>query len=333
MSSQPAAPRDRTRRPAVARERVDGVLLLDKPRGVSSNHALLAVRRLLGAEKAGHGGTLDPMASGLLPVLFGEATKFAHDLLEADKSYFARLVLGETSTTADAEGTISPTHRAPPPESDFREVLRQFAGPIVQVPPMHSALKHQGRPLYDYARSGLNVERQGRTVTIHSIELLEFSAGSASIRVTCSKGTYVRTLVEDIGQAAGCGAWLGDLRRESVAGMNLTDSRSIESLEAMDLPTRRAALAPLDTLLQTLPRVDLAVPEALRFSQGQRLRVAPRSLSAALLPNDAVRCDRVRVYQGARLLGIATLDDGVIAPQRLLAQPPVAPLDDSPSLT
>ncbi len=333
MSILPAAPRDRPRRPAVARERVDGVLLLDKPRGVSSNHALLAARRLLGAEKAGHGGTLDPMASGLLPVLFGEATKFAHDLLEADKSYLARLVLGETSTTADAEGVISPTHLARPSESDFLQVLRQFVGPIVQIPPMHSALKHQGRPLYDYARSGLSVERQGRTVTIHSIELLEFAADSASIRVACSKGTYVRTLAEDIGQAAGCGAWLGDLRRESVAAMNLTDSLSIESLEAMDLPIRRSALAPLDTLLQTLPRVDLAAPEALRFSQGQRLRVAPRSLSPALPPADPTQCGRVRVYRGAQLLGIATLDDGVIAPQRLLAQPPAALLDDSPSLT
>mgnify|MGYP006271735665 FL=1 len=302
---QPRPPRQ-----AVVRDRVDGVLLLDKPKGLSSNHAMLAARRLLGAAKAGHGGTLDPMASGLLPVVFGEATKFAHDLLDADKTYLATLRLGETSTTGDAEGVITPTHASPPDESGMRAALQRHVGRLLQRPPMHSALKHQGRPLYEYARSGVEIEREAREVLIRSIDLLSFSGATAMLRVVCSKGTYVRTLAEDIGRTAGCGAWLSDLRREAVDTLTLERAVTLDQLEALPLAGRRASLAPLDRLLQQLRRVELDTASALRFSQGQRLRLMPRT--------DAVP-ERVRVYHADRLLGVALLDAGVLISQRLIS--------------
>lgn len=312
MSAASEARQSRADRPAPVRDRVDGVLLLDKPKGLSSNHAMLTARRLLGAAKAGHGGTLDPMASGLLPILFGEATKFAHDLLEADKTYAATLRLGETSSTGDAEGTLTPTGGSLPAEPVLRAALDRFIGVIAQRPPMHSALKHQGRPLYEYARSGIEIERALRQITIHRIDLLHAEADTAHIRVVCSKGTYVRTLAEDIGEAAGCGAWLSDLRREAVDMLTLDSAVSLEALEALPLAERRAQLAPLDRLLQRLTRVELDSESALRLSQGQRLRVAPRTDSSP---------ERVRVYHADRLLGVAMLEAGVLISQRLIAAP------------
>jgi len=302
----------RAQRPAPIRDRVDGVLLLDKPRGLSSNHAMLTARRLMGAAKAGHGGTLDPLASGLLPVLFGEATKFAHDLLEADKTYLATLRLGETSSTGDAEGTLTPTGGSLPDEPALRAALDRFTGVITQRPPMHSALKHQGRPLYEYARSGIEIERALREVTIRSLELLRAEGNTAQIRVACSKGTYVRTLAEDIGEAAGCGAWLADLRREAVDSLLIGEAVSLEQLEALPLAERRAQLAPLDRLLQRLQQIELDAEAARRLTQGQRLRVAPRTDS---LP------ERVRVYHADRLLGVAMFEAGVLIPERLIAAP------------
>lgn len=312
MSAASEARQSRADRPAPVRDRVDGVLLLDKPKGLSSNHAMLTARRLLGAAKAGHGGTLDPMASGLLPILFGEATKFAHDLLEADKTYAATLRLGETSSTGDAEGTLTPTGGSLPAEPVLRAALDRFIGVIAQRPPMHSALKHQGRPLYEYARSGIEIERALREITIHRIDLLHVEADTAHIRVVCSKGTYVRTLAEDIGEAAGCGAWLSDLRREAVDMLTLDSAVSLEALEALPLAERRAQLAPLDSLLQRLTRIELDSESALRLSQGQRLRVAPRTDSSP---------ERVRVYHADRLLGVAMLEAGVLISQRLIAAP------------
>lgn len=276
---------------------------------------MLAARRLFGAAKAGHGGTLDPMASGLLPVLFGEATKFALDLLEADKTYLATIRLGETSTTADAEGTITSTGAALPERDSFAETLRRFIGAIDQLPPMHSALKHEGRPLYDYARKGVEVERKARRVTIHSIELLAFEGSMASLRVVCSKGTYLRTLAQDIGAAAGCGAWLEQLRREAVGSLNLSHSMTLDALEAMDPRERMGCLTPLDRLLASLDRIELDADEAVRFSYGQRLRVRAADLRAPT---------RVAVYGGSTLLGVATLEGGVVSPVRLLASPPKA---------
>lgn len=312
MSAASEARQSRAERPAPIRDRVDGVLLLDKPKGLSSNHAMLTARRLLGAAKAGHGGTLDPMASGLLPILFGEATKFAHDLLEADKTYAATLRLGETSSTGDAEGTLTPTGCSLPTEPVLRAALDRFIGVIAQRPPMHSALKHQGRPLYEYARSGIEIERALREITIHRIDLLDAEGDTAHIRVVCSKGTYVRTLAEDIGEAAGCGAWLSDLRREAVDTLTLDSAVSLEALEALPLAERRAQLAPIDRLLQRLTRIELDSESAQRLSQGQRLRVAPRTDSSP---------ERVRVYHADRLLGVAMLEAGVLISQRLIAAP------------
>ncbi len=312
MSAADEARVSRAPRPAPVRDRIDGVLVLDKPKGLSSNHAMLAVRRLMGAAKAGHGGTLDPMASGVLPIVFGEATKFAHDLLDADKTYLATLRLGETSTTADAEGKISKTNVALPDEAGLRAVIERFVGPILQRPPMHSALKHQGRPLYEYARDGVTIEREARPVIIHSIDLLSVSDDLLTLRVVCSKGTYIRTLAEDIGASAGCGAWLYDLRREAVDSLTLAQSVSLDQLEGLALSARRATLAPLDALVQRLRRVDLDHALALRFSQGQRLRLMPRTDSAS---------ERVRVYDGSRLVGVAMLDAGVLISQRLIASP------------
>ncbi|MFM8548116.1 MAG: tRNA pseudouridine(55) synthase TruB [Betaproteobacteria bacterium] len=299
-------------RGARRRQRVDGVLLLDKHRGISSNHAMLSARRLLSAAKAGHGGTLDPMASGLLPVLLGEATKFAFDLLEADKTYLASIKLGEISSTADAEGNIQPTGEAMPTRQAMLETLAAFTGDIEQIPPMYSALKHEGRPLYEYARKGVEIERTTRRVTVHRIDLLAFELPRVKIRVVCSKGTYLRTLAADIGAGLGCGAWLEDLRREAVGDLKLDDAVSLDALEAGGEDARQAYVAPLDRLLGGLDRVELDADRALRFSQGQKLRVAEPSDSAAR---------RVAVYGVQALLGVATLESGVIAPLRLVASP------------
>ena len=315
------------------RERVDGVLLLDKPRGLSSNDALVRAKRLLNAEKAGHGGTLDPMATGLLPLAFGEATKFAHDLLEADKAYLAELTLGVTTDTGDAEGEVTSRAEVAADEAAFRAAAAAFVGEIEQVPPMHSALKHQGRPLYEYARAGETIERAPRRVTIRAIDVLDFEPPRATIRVACSKGTYVRTLAEDIGRRLGCGAHLSALRRERVGALSLADAVTLDALEALDPAARRAALRPVDFLLAGLERVALGEPEAERFLHGQRLRIAPAAAGrpgADRSPPDACaearpsRHDaprRVAVYRAGRLLGVARLDDGLLAPERLVAAP------------
>jgi tRNA pseudouridine55 synthase len=294
------------------RDPVDGILLLDKPKGMSSSDALLRARRLLNARKAGHGGTLDPLATGLLPLMFGEATKFANDSLDADKTYLAELTLGVVTDTADAEGRPVARREVRCDEAAFRAAAAAFVGEIDQLPPMHSALKRDGRPLYEYARAGITLERATRRVTIHAIETLAFDLPHATIRVSCSKGTYIRTLAADIGERLGCGAHLNALRRERVGALSLDAAVTLETLEALSLAERRARLAPPDALLAALIRVDLDETGAGRFLHGQKLR-AP---SAALCAGEEAR---VRVYGPDGLLGVAAVLRGALVPQRLIA--------------
>jgi tRNA pseudouridine55 synthase len=291
-------------------DRVDGVLLLDKPVGVTSNRALQTARRLLDARKAGHTGTLDPMASGLLPVMLGEATKFSADLLEADKSYRATVRLGVTTATGDADGEVLERRAVALAPGAVEAALARFAGAIEQVPPMHSALKRDGRPLYELARAGVEVERAARPVTIHRLALVEQAGDTLVLDVDCSKGTYVRVLAEDIGAALGCGAHLAGLRRTRVGPLRIEDGVALEALEAMGREARRDCLRPLDELLQSLPSVRLDADLAQRFRQGQRLAI-----------DAAPRGGRVRVY-GAddALLGTATVNEwGVVGPERLIS--------------
>jgi tRNA pseudouridine55 synthase len=287
---------------------VDGVLLLDKPARMTSSGAVARARWLLGARKAGHTGTLDPLAEGLLPLTFGEAAKFAADLLDADKAYEARVHFGATTTTGDLEGEVTARRPVTFDRAQLEAVLPRFTGEIVQVPPMHSALKRQGRPLYELARAGEVVERRPRQVRINALRLLAFDGADAVLSVDCSKGTYVRVLAEDLGAAMGCGAYLAGLRRTRVGQLSIDGAVSIAELEALDLQARRARLLPLDALLASLPRVELDEGDAGRFAHGQRL---PLRIAAA---------PRVRVYaRDAQLLGVASVDEhGVLAPQRLV---------------
>lgn len=304
------------------RLKIDGVLLLDKPAGLSSNDVLVRAKRLLNAEKVGHTGTLDPFATGLLPLCFGEATKFAQDLLEADKTYEAVLHLGIRTDTGDTEGNVLSQCRPDVSEALFRSILPRFTGEILQTPPMYSALKRDGKPLYEYARAGITLEREARPVTIRALELIRFDAPYAHVAVTCSKGTYIRVLAEDIGNALGCGAHLNALRRTAVGPLRLSENRvqTLESMQEIPAEARLAALAPVDALLQTFPPVVLPEALAQRFLQGQRLALGKENLA---LPSSH---GRVRVYVQAapqaavRLLGTAQLASyGVLAPERLVA--------------
>ncbi|HEU4620790.1 MAG TPA: tRNA pseudouridine(55) synthase TruB [Burkholderiaceae bacterium] len=294
------------------RDLISGVLLLDKPEGWTSNQALGRVKRLLNASKAGHTGTLDPFATGLLPICLGEATKFSADLLEADKTYVATARLGERTSTGDVEGEVIETRAVHVSRERLDAVVSRFRGAITQVPPMYSALKRDGTPLYELARRGVEVEREARNVTIHALDVLAFDNQTLVFRVTCSKGTYVRVLAQDIGEALGCGAHLTALRRERVETLDLAQTIDVVAFEAMTLNERHAALMPLDALLNTVPRVDLDAHLAARFAQGQRLRI------------DALTVGRVRVYEGPRLLGTALLDaGGRLQPQRLISREPI----------
>ncbi|KVE44216.1 tRNA pseudouridine synthase B [Burkholderia sp. BDU5] len=301
-------------RPRIPRRALDGVLLLDKPVGLSSNDALMRAKRLYLAKKAGHTGTLDPLASGLLPLCFGEATKFSQDLLDADKTYEATMRLGVRTTTGDAEGDVLDTRDVACDEAAVAATLARFIGDIVQVPPMYSALKRDGKPLYEYARAGQTLEREGRTVTIRSLELLSCALPDVTFRVTCSKGTYVRTLAEDIGEALGCGAHLTMLRRTGVGSLSLEHAVTLDALDAATQDERDARLAPVDALLSTFPLVKLDAALTKRFLHGQRLKLA----ELAARP-DTDEGARVRVYDGDdRLLGVARAVEGVLAPERLV---------------
>ena len=236
---------------------ITGVLLLDKPLGITSNAALLRAKILYNADKAGHTGTLDPFASGLLPVCFGEATKFAGFMLNADKTYEATIRLGRTTTTGDREGEVLTESVVVATPTAVTEALDRFTGPISQLPPMYSALKFQGQPLYRLARQGLTVPREVRQIFIRRLDLLAFTSPLLQLRILCSKGTYVRVLAEDIGKALGCGGMLEDLRRTGTGNFDLLHSLTLAQLEKMPLVIRDARLAPADCLVQHLPEIEL----------------------------------------------------------------------------
>lgn len=287
---------------------LDGVLLFDKPLELSSNTALQKVRRLFQAEKGGHTGTLDPLATGLLPVCFGEATKFSIGLLEADKTYRALIKLGQTTTTGDAEGEITATHAVAVNELLVRDALRGLSGEIQQLPPMHSALKYQGKPLYEYIRKGETVERELRNVVIHELVMEQLNGDELQISVRCSKGTYVRTLAEDIGRALGCGAHLKGLRRTAIARFTLDSAYTLPQLEAMTGAERDACLLPVDAMLLDLPRLELDQVQVGRLAQGQRL-----GLDVALPEG------KLRMYADGEFIGLGELEGRRLSPSRLLA--------------
>lgn len=292
---------------------VDGVLLLDKPQGISSNHALQRARRLLQAQKAGHTGTLDPMATGLLPVCLGEATKFSSHLLEADKVYRTRVRLGEITATGDAEGAVIERRAvAPFDDAEIESVLARFRGEIEQVPPMYSALKHQGRPLYELAREGKTIERAPRRVTVYDTRLLARDAEGFELEVTCSKGTYIRTLAEDIGHALECGAHITALRRLKTGPFADDAMLTLEALEACGGQSEReATLLPADVLVAHLPSFDVDDSSASRLLQGQQALTDTAGLSED---------SPARLYRDGAFLGLVTvIAAGVIAPRRLVA--------------
>lgn len=265
-------------RPRTLRRAVHGVLLLDKPIGLTSNDALQKAKHLYRAEKAGHTGTLDPLATGLLPLCFGAATKFSQVSLDADKRYLATLQLGVTTTTADAEGDEIERRDVDVTRAQFEAACLGFTGEIDQVPPMHSALKRDGRPLYEYARAGVEVERDARRVTIHAIDIVDADDqgddGRWTIDVRCSKGTYIRTLAEDIGRALGCGAHLAALRRTGSGELTLNNAVTLDALTAMSEAERDAALLAADALIKDWPEVRLDAENAGRFLSGVRRRSA-----------------------------------------------------------
>ena len=300
------------RPPKKPRDLVDGVLLLDKPVGLSSNDALIKAKRVLNAKKAGHTGTLDPFATGLLPLCFGEATKFSQDLLEADKTYEATVHLGIMTTTGDTEGETIEERAVDVTREAIEAALARFRGPIFQVPPMYSALKRDGKALYEYAREGITLEREARPVTIHGLSLIDYTAPFLKILVTCSKGTYVRVLGEDIGAALGCGAHLNALRRVQVGSLTTARMITLEDLQAHADPL--SLLAPVVALLSSFPSVELTDELAKRFLNGQRLALGKESVQ---VPTEL---GRVRVYCEGKLLGTANLQEyAILAPERLIA--------------
>ncbi|HUX23533.1 MAG TPA: tRNA pseudouridine(55) synthase TruB [Burkholderiales bacterium] len=291
------------------KRRLNGVLMLDKAPGASSNAALQQAKRLYQAAKAGHAGTLDPLAAGLLPILFGEATKFSSDLLEADKTYSAEIMLGVSTVTADAEGEVIATRAVSVTAEQLAAALLNFRGEILQTPPLYSALKHAGKPLYAYARAGIDIERAPRRVRIHALDLQWFDGDRLALSVTCSKGTYIRSIAHDLGEMLGCGAHLAALRRTAVGRFGLDCAHTLESLEAISAAERDASLLPVDALLQDLPEVRLEPAQQLRFLRGQAL------------PWDGPAQARVRVYgSDGALLGVGEADTGgAISPKRVIA--------------
>lgn len=287
---------------------LDGVLLLDKPSGPSSNAVLQRTRRLLGAARAGHTGTLDPLASGLLVVALGEATKFSGGLLEADKAYRARIALGARTDTGDAEGTVLSRSDMAVSESGLRAALERFRGEIDQVPPMHAAIKHEGRPLYAYARRGESVDRAARRITIRRLDLESFEGGAATVYVECSKGTYIRSLAEDIGEALGCGAHVAALQRLAVGPFTVEQSVGVADLEGLSMNERRARLLPPQVLLDAWPRLRLGSALAARFRLGQAVPAGAREGRVAVFGEDET------------FLGAGEVSGGSLKPRRLVAR-------------
>jgi tRNA pseudouridine55 synthase len=288
-------------------ESVSGVLLLDKPAGPSSNAVLQRARRLIGAARAGHTGTLDPRASGLLVIALGEATKFSGGLLEADKAYRARLALGVRTATGDAEGAVLSRSHARVSEGELRAVLDRFRGEIAQVPPMYAAIKHEGRPLYAYARAGECVARAPRRVTIRRLELEGLEGEEATLLVECSKGTYIRALADDIGEELGCGAHLAALVRLTVGPFTLERATGLDALEALSLPQRRERLLPPQALLESWPRLLLARQLAVGFRRGRKAPAERSDGAVAVFDEDGA------------FLGTGEVSGGVLKPKRLMA--------------
>jgi len=338
----PHLPRTAPRPPRLPRRALHGVLLLDKPLGLSSNDALQKVKRLLRAEKAGHTGTLDPLATGLLPLCFGAATKFSQVSLEADKTYRATLKLGQVTTTGDAEGPVV-VERPVAFDADALEAARaSLLGAIDQVPPMYSALKHEGRALYEYAREGVEVERTPRRVTIHRLDILSREDDRLEIEVCCSKGTYVRTLAQDLGERLGCGAHLVALRRIGSGSLSLDAAVTLEQLADWTEAQREAALLPPDVLLGDYPAVRLAEAEAARFLTGLRRRVdrpdaamvrvygpLPAAAATAASEDGQAAWRLPRPTATDVLLGSAHITAGELIPTRLLSPIEVQGLADA----
>lgn len=310
-----SAPRAR-----VVRRPVHGVLLLDKPLGLSSNQALQKAKWLLRAEKAGHTGTLDPLATGVLPLCFGAATKFGQLQLEADKTYEATLRLGVKTSTGDAEGDVVATREVPAIDAArLAQAAQRFTGPIRQVPPMHSALKKDGKALYEYARAGEEVEREPRDVVVRSLSLTPVDTTTLRLVATVSKGTYIRTLGEDIGEALGCGGHLTSLRRTASGGITVDRCVTLEALEAMSEGERLAQLHPAESLVADHTRVMLAGQDAARFLSGLRRR------------GDWRDADRVAVFSPDAFLGTAHVKAGELIPGRLLSPIEIQQILQDPS--
>ena len=300
-----------------SRPPIDGVLLLDKPVGITSNAAIQRVRRLLRAAKAGHVGTLDPLASGLLPVCLGEATKFSTATFGADKCYEAEILLGVTTTTGDTEGEVTSRLTVAVARDQIQAVLRQFTGTIAQTPPMYSALKRAGKPLYAYARAGQTVALEPRSVTIHEIVLRGFSGDRVQVGVSCSKGTYIRVLAEDIGRVLGCGATLAGLRRVAVGAFDLARAVTLAQIEELPETQRLACLLPVDSLVSALPQLVLEAEQMRRILLGQASQLM-----------DLASTGLVRLYdQDRRFLGLGEVqqEGRRLVPKRLLATPAARP--------
>ncbi len=290
---------------------MSGVLLLDKPVGITSNAALQHAKRLYRASKAGLTGILDPLASGLLPLCFGEATKFAQYPTDADKSYEVVIKLGITTDTGDSEGQVLTRQASTAGRADIERAIKQFTGTILQTPPMYSALKHQGQPLYKYARQGIEIERAPRQISLHRITLLNFEGDVFSLSVDCSKGTYIRVLAEDIGRFLGCGAHLIALQRTRVGNFSLADAYTLDLIEALSETERDLRLLPADRLVENLPGVDLDQDAAFYLRQGQ----------AVWQPKLQFQ-QRYRIYDEKHVfMGVGEVDDaGRLAPKRLVVQ-------------
>ena len=291
------------------KRKISGVLLLDKPAGVTSNGALQHTKRLYQAEKAGHTGTLDPIATGLLPICLGEATKFSQTLLDSNKAYRAVIKFGQTTTTGDSEGAVLTQSSVQLTRAQVEQSLAKFVGRIQQIPPMYSALKHEGKALYIYARAGIEIERKARDITIDSLRLEDFQGDKMTVTVACSKGTYIRVLAEDIGQDLGCGAFLQALRRTVTGMFALTEAVTLSQLEDLTMAQRDALLLPPDALLAGVQKMSVDAESAHSLRLGQAIWRSKQTLGST-----------VRLYdEKERFIGIGEVSqDGKIAPKRLV---------------
>ena len=296
----------------MAKRKIDGVLLLDKPFGISSNNALQKARWLLQAEKGGHTGVLDPFATGLLPLCFGEATKFAQRMLEADKGYRATIKLGQVSTTLDGEGEITKSGDAPQDEAVIRAAVMAFVGPVTQTPPMYSALKFKGKALYEYAREGVEIERQSRQITIYNIDIVSVDGDVVVIDVSCSKGTYIRVLAQDIGLALGCGAYLTGLRRTRTAGFLLENAIDLDDFNLVPEEARDGYLLPADCLLLDVPALFFDAAEFEKIRHGMTVE------RLGLVPGEYRLYAEGKTRDNARFIGLGEVAAAAENPQAWL---------------